>query len=114
MPKFHSPRWLLLLAALAVPAFAQSKVEPPVPVRTVTPEYPESQRKNGTMGVVVVKCTVDEQGNVVEPSVEKSSHADFDQPALEALKKWKFKPARVDGSPVAKKVSFPIKFVSHD
>lgn len=66
------------------------------------------------MGVVVVKCTVDEQGNVVEPTIEKSTHADFDQPALEALRKWKFKPARQDGNAVAKKVSIPIKFVANE
>ena len=64
------------------------------------------------MGVVVVKCTIDEQGNVQEPLVEKSTNAGFDQAAVDAVKKWKFKPAQQDGSPVAKKVSIPIKFVA--
>ena len=95
----------------AVPAFAQSKTEPPVPVRTVSPDYPDELRRDGVSGIVVVKCTIDEQGNVVDPTVEKSSNNAFEKPALAALKKWKFKPAKQDGAPVAIKVSIPIKFV---
>jgi protein TonB len=103
----------LLLAGwlLVVPAFAQSKSEPPVPVRTVAPDYPDELRRDGVSGVVTVKCTIDEQGNVVEPSIEKSSNGAFEKPALAALKKWKFKPAKQDGAPVPTKVSIPIKFV---
>jgi protein TonB len=60
----------------------------------------------------MVKCTIDEQGNVVDPQVEKSSNPAFEKPAVDALKKWKFKPAKQDGTPVAIKVSIPIKFVT--
>ena len=59
----------------------------------------------------MVKCTIDEKGNVTEPEVEKSSNPAFEKPAIAALKKWKFKPAKSDGAPVAIKVSIPIKFV---
>lgn len=59
----------------------------------------------------MVKCTIDEQGNVAETNVVKSSNEKFDKPAVEALRKWKFKPARQDGSPVAIQVTIPIKFV---
>jgi periplasmic protein TonB len=103
-------RILFLIAAFAVPAFAQ-KSEPPVPVRTVAPEYPQELRRDGVSGLVMVKCTIDEQGNVVDPQVEKSSNAAFEKPAVEALKKWKFKPAKQDGAVVSIKVSIPIKFV---
>lgn len=96
---------------LAVPAFAQSKAEPPVPVRTVAPDYPDELRRDGVSGVVMVKCTIDEQGNVTEPTIEKSSNNAFEKPAIAALKKWKFKPAKQDGAPVSIKVSIPIKFV---
>src|SRR2546430_1297810 len=92
---------VLCSLCLALPAFAQSKAEPPVPVRTVAPEYPTELRRDGVSGIVMVKCTIDEQGNVVDPQVEKSSNNAFDQPALTALKKWKFKPAKQDGTPVA-------------
>src|SRR2546425_1072447 len=95
----------------AFPARAQTKAEPPVPVRTVAPDYPTELRRDGVSGLVMVKCTINEQGDVVEPQVEKSSNGAFDEPALKALRKWKFKPAKQDGTPVAIKVSIPIKFV---
>ena len=102
---------LLLASALVAPAFAQTKTEPPVPVRTVPPEYPDELRREGVSGLVMVKCSIDEQGNVTETLVEKSSNTAFEKPALAAVKKWKFKPAKQDGNPVAIKVSIPIKFV---
>jgi len=103
----------LILAGLLLvtPVFAQSKPEPPVPVRTVAPEYPVELRRDGVSGIVMVRCTIDEQGNVIDPTIEKSSNEAFDKPAVAALKKWKFKPAKQDGTPIAIKVSIPIKFV---
>lgn len=104
---------IVLLAALAlgvVGAQADDSVEAPVPVRMVPPKFPSEMRKEGTGGLVTVKCTIDEKGNVTEPQVEKSSHDAFVQPALEALRKWKFKPAKKGGTPVALRVSIPIQF----
>ena len=110
MKLYHT--FCLMLAVLAVtPAFAQSKPEPPVPVRTVAPEYPDELRRDGVSGLVMVKCTIDEQGNVTAAEVEKSSNNAFEKPAIAAVKKWKFKPARQDGNAITIKVSIPIKFV---
>lgn len=106
-------RLLALAFALSAPAFAQ-KIDPPVPVRTVPPEYPDALKRDGVVGMVVVKCTIDEQGNVADPEIEKSTNPGFDKAAVDAIKKWKFKPARQDGNPVAKKVSIPIKFVADE
>lgn len=102
---------LLALSVSITPAFAQTKTEAPVPVRTVNPDYPADLRRQGVSGVVMVKCSIDEQGNVTETTVEKSSDPAFEKPAVEAVRKWKFKPAKQDGNPVAIKVSIPIKFV---
>ncbi len=102
---------LVFTAALISPSFAQTKTEPPVPVRTIAPEYPNELRRDGVSGLVMVKCSIDEQGNVAEAEVEKSSNTAFEKPAIAAVKKWKFKPAKQDGNPVAIKVSIPIKFV---
>jgi periplasmic protein TonB len=103
--------FLLLSAVLITPAVAQTKSEPPVPVRTVAPDYPDELRREGVSGLVMVKCSIDETGNVTETLVEKSSNAAFEKPAIAAVKKWKFKPAKQDGTPVPIKVSIPIKFV---
>lgn len=102
---------VLLCLATASFSFAAAGREPPVPVRTVAPDYPRDLREQKVSGVVMVKCTIDEQGNVSETEVAKSSNEGFDKFAIDALKKWKFKPGRQDGSPVAMTVTIPIKFV---
>jgi protein TonB len=104
-------RLLFINLAFVASALADGKAEPPVPVRTVPPVYPSELRKDGVSGIVTVKCTIDEQGNVTDPEVAKSTNPAFDEPALDALRKWKFKPAQMDGKPVPQKVSIPIKFV---
>lgn len=108
---------IVLLAAFAfgyIGAQAEDALEAPVPVRMVAPKFPTEMRKEGTGGLVTVKCTIDEKGNVTEPQVEKASHDAFVQPALEALRKWKFKPAKRGGTPVALRVSIPIQFSISD
>ena len=102
---------LIALSAAGAPVRAQSKTEPPVPVRTVPPDYPNELRREGVSGLVMIKCSIDEKGDVTETAVEKSSTEAFDKPAIAAVRKWKFKPAKQDGNPVAIKVSIPIKFV---
>jgi periplasmic protein TonB len=107
---------IALLAALLLgylPAVAE-ETEAPVPVRMVPPKYPHEMRKEGVGGVVTVTCIIDESGNVTEPVVQKASHDAFVKPALEALKKWKFKPAKRGGTPVPLKVSIPIQFSVND
>jgi protein TonB len=101
----------LLAALLAAPAaIAQPKQEPPVPVRTVPPEYPYELRRDGIAGVVTLSCVIDEQGNVTQLAIEKTTNPGFNNSALDALKRWKFKPARIDGNPVAKRVVIPLRF----
>ncbi len=88
--------------------------EPPVPVRTVAPDYPRELRNQGISGVVMVKVTIDEQGNVTATAVSKSSNEGFNNFAMDAVKKWKFKPAQQDGNPVGITVTIPIKFVADE
>ncbi len=101
----------LLLSLVLGSVHAQSKTEPPVPVRTIPPEYPAAMREQRASGVVTVNCLVDEKGNVVDSHVEKSTNEAFDKSALDAVKRWKFKPARQDGEPVQIRVSIPVRFV---
>ncbi|MFZ5495111.1 MAG: energy transducer TonB [Verrucomicrobiota bacterium] len=91
---------------------AAAGVEPPVPVRTVPPVYPDDMRRDGVSGVVTVSILIDEKGNVQEPKVVKTTHEAFSQPALDALSKWKFKPAKQDGAAVAMRVNIPIQFTN--
>ena len=101
---------VISLGTLQMPLLAADGTEPPVPVRTVAPKFPDSMRRDGTSGLVTVSCLIDEKGNVTEPKVLKSTNDAFSEPALEALKKWKFKPAKKDGEAVAIRVSIPVQF----
>lgn len=91
-------------------ALAEGALEPPVPVRTVSPKYPTEQKRDGVSGLVTINCVIDEKGNVTEPTVLKTTHPAFSEPALEALSKWKFKPAKRDGVAVSIKITIPIQF----
>ncbi len=101
---------LAIALAATVPMSADGKFEPPVPVRTIAPDYPNDMRRDGITGMVMVNCLIDEQGNVSEAKVEKSSNDSFAPSAVAALKKWKFKPAQRDGSNVPIHVTIPVKF----
>lgn len=103
---------ILSLGFLAVRA--DDALEPPVPVRTVAPKYPTDLKRDGITGVVSVNCVIDEKGNVTEPKVLKSSHPSFSDPAVEALSKWKFKPAKRGGVVVSIKITIPIQFTISD
>lgn len=118
----HRQRLLILLATClvtsAVPVIrAQdangiyAKVdEPPVPVKTPPPKYPQELRREGINGVVAVVVVIDETGAVAEASVSKASHPAFEQPSLEAVKAWKFKAAKVGGNAVKVRVTIPLRF----
>jgi periplasmic protein TonB len=82
----------------------------PVPVKTPPPEYPLTMKRDGVSGVVAVSIVIDETGAVVSATVTKSSHPDFEAPAVTAIKKWKFKPAQKNGAPVKMKVTVPLRF----
>lgn len=102
---------LLSLLALASPfAAAADYDELPVPVKSVAPVYPAEMKREGASGIVMVKVQIDENGDVIDRAVSKSTRAEFDEAALEAVAKWKFKPARKSGVAVKATVTIPIKF----
>jgi len=86
----------------------------PIPQKTPPPDYPEQLKRSGVSGVVAVTIIIDETGKVISSNVVKSSNPDFNEAALTAVKKWKFKPGIKDGQPVKIRVTFPIKFSLED
>lgn len=98
----------------AVPTARAGVKEAPVPIRTVSPHYPDELRAQSVSGLVMVQVNVDAQGTVADAVVLKSSHDAFNGPAIDALKRWKFKPAREDGKPIAIVITVPVKFAVDD
>lgn len=79
-------------------------------VKMVKPECPPNAKTLGMPATVVVNFIVDSQGNVVLPRVLKSSNDGFNPYAIAAVKRWRFKPATIDGHPVNCMMSVPIVF----
>jgi periplasmic protein TonB len=65
----------------------------------VNPVYPPQAKVLRMTGVVKVEVTVDEEGKVTEVQ-NTSGPSMLQRSAVEALKKWKFKPFTRDGQPV--------------
>lgn len=86
--------------------------ERPVPVKSVAPDYPADMKRDGQSGLVYIKVVIDENGDVVEQNVEKSTRAEFEAPALAAVSRWKFKPAKKNGAAVRVGITIPIKFTA--
>jgi protein TonB len=84
--------------------------KPPELVSAVQPGYPAEMRKAGTDGSVTLLFVLDEEGRVNDPRVDASSHPAFEQPALEALKKWRFRPGTKEGQPVKTYMRLPMRF----
>jgi protein TonB len=74
------------------------------------PIYPSQMRGKKVEGIVSVIFVVDEQGKVVEPRIEKSSHPAFERPALDAVRQWKFEPAVKAGQRVSCRMRAPLRF----
>lgn len=72
--------------------------------------YPESEKKAGREGKVLIALYVDEKGNIEKKVVEKSVNAALDKAALAALEGIKFTPGKADGKNVKTKVMLPILF----
>jgi len=68
----------------------------PVPLTTVMPPFPPLARDSG---VVLLEVRVDDQGRVAAANVVRSAPP-FDQPALEAVRQWTFRRAKIRGTPV--------------
>jgi protein TonB len=75
------------------------------------PDYPAVARRRGQEGVVLLSVLVSETGLPKEVKLARSSGTPIlDDAALEAVKGWKFVPARQGEQAVAAWVEVPIRF----
>lgn len=80
-------------------------LEAPKPVRKVLPAYPEKLRQEGVEGVVKLRVSINQKGQVFETAVLKSLHPYLDYTASQALRRWEFEPVLLKGKPV------PVSFI---
>jgi periplasmic protein TonB len=86
------------------------------PVARVQPQpsYPYEMSRAGISGDVVVEFIINENGDVIDTRVVRSSHREFEVPAVQAVQKWKFKAGRKGGKAVKVRVSQLIEFNLED
>ena len=77
----------------------------------VHPSYPASARRLAIQGTARLRVQVLADGRVGEIVVESSAgHADLDRAAADAVRQWRFEPARKGAEPVATWVLLPVQF----
>jgi TonB family protein len=79
-------------------------------VHSVVPEFTDEARRAKYWGVVLVSIIVDAQGMPRDLHVVHPIGMGLDQKAIEAVKKFRFKPAMKDGKPVPVKVTIEVNF----
>ena len=104
-------RSLTAATAIKDEAFDVADLEKrPEAVSQVAPAYPAELRKAKVEGVVTMLFVLDETGRVEDPRVENSTRPEFEKPALDAIRKWRFSPGMKDGQPVRTYIRIPMRF----
>jgi len=98
-------------ARLQTPSLEEIVLARPRYSENPKPSYPQEARKKGYQGTVVLRVEVLSNGEVGQAEVKNSSGYDIlDRSALNAVKQWKFTPAKRGEEAVAFWVNIPIKF----
>lgn len=85
-------------------------VTPPVPLATPAPDYPELMRRVGIEGLVVLEAVIDREGHVTDVRVLRGVNPVLDRAASEAVLRWRYQAARIDGRSVAVYLSVTVNF----
>jgi protein TonB len=100
---------------------APAPVAPPPPVRlhrgivapqktvNVAPQYPELARQAKVRGLVIIEAVIDAGGNVSSAQVLRG-HPMLDQAALDAVRRWKFTAARLNGEAIPVVMTVTVRF----
>lgn len=95
---------------VAAAAAAASDSHPKL-LHRVSPEYPASEKASRVEGIVIALLRVETDGRVSDARIERGLGRAFDAAALEAVRQWRFEPARHGGSAVAADYRVTIRFV---
>lgn len=81
-------------------------------IRAITEKivYPESEKKAGVQGQVLVAIYIDEKGNIEKKEIEKGVNDALNKASLAALEGIKFTPGISNGKNVKTKVMLPVNF----
>ncbi len=75
-------------------------VDPPILEKRIEPAYPEAARRDRVQGVVILEAVISANGCVRGVSVIKGVDPRLDFESARAVSQWRYRPARLNGSPV--------------
>jgi periplasmic protein TonB len=99
--------------ALAIPSEpAPGLVESPSVLTRVDPTYPDAARRAGIEGTVELEVSIDATGKVTDVEVARGLPFGLSESAVEAVRRWTWKPARTASGPVASRKTVRVRFVT--
>lgn len=84
---------------------------PPRVVKETPPLYTKNAFDRGIEGRVVLKVIIRKDGSIGPLRVDQSLDDELDEAAAEAVRKWRFDPARVNGEPINVLTSIEVDFI---
>lgn len=87
-----------------------SGVDPPRLLREVRADYTDEARRAGITGEVLLEIVVRSDGSVGDVKVLRGLNGGLDQRAIQAVRQWRFAPARLKGAPVDVVVEVSVEF----
>ena len=88
-----------------------SGIEPPRLLREVKAEYTDEARRRGLSGDVVLEIVVRHDGSVGDVRIVRGLGGGLDARAVQAVRQWRFTPARRLGTPVDVLVEVAVEFM---
>ena len=82
----------------------------PALVERIQPVYPETARKLRQEGAVILEAIITSSGAVDEVRVVASRGLLLDEAAMEAVRKWRYRPATLNGRAVAVRLTVTVRF----
>jgi periplasmic protein TonB len=92
-----------------LPVHLHQGIEAPKKIADVTPTYPTIAQAAHVKGMVILEAVIDVHGNVTSVQVLRSVPL-LDQAAVDAVRQWRYTPARLNGQPVPVVVTITINF----
>ena len=89
--------------------YVRSNIQEPRLTKSEPPEYPELAKSTQVSGDVVLDAVIDAAGNVKGVRVISGPPL-LQKAAVDALRQWKYEPARLDGRPIAVHLTVTINF----
>jgi TonB family protein len=86
----------------------------PVPFNRIKPEYTRTAYLYGAEGTVDVEADIDERGNVMSTNITRWLGFGLDQSVERAVREMNWRPAEIDGKPLAMRVLLRYNFKKID